>query len=43
VARAAEEVLKDALIHERKRVRQSEIETMLGERQRIGERLTRKA
>jgi SpoVK/Ycf46/Vps4 family AAA+-type ATPase len=43
VARAAEEVLKDALIHQREHVRHAEIETMLRERQRIGERLTRRA
>lgn len=44
VTRSADEVLKDALIHERARIREAEIRAMLEERQRIAERLrTRKA
>jgi len=44
VTRAADEVLKDALIHERGRIREVEIRAMLEERQRIAERLrTKKA
>lgn len=42
VARAAEEVLKDALIHERGRIRETEIRAMLEERKRIAERLRAK-
>lgn len=42
ITRAAEEVLKDALIHERKRVRESDIQTMLEERQRIADKMNRR-
>ena len=40
VARAADEVLKDALIHERSRVREADIRLMLEERQTIAARLS---
>lgn len=44
VTRAADEVLKDALIHDRERVREAEIRAMLEERQKIAKRLrTKKA
>ena len=39
VARAANEVLKDALIHERSLVREADIRTMLKERQTIADKL----
>ncbi len=39
VARAADEVLKDALIHERVRVREADIRVMLKERQTIARKL----
>lgn len=43
VARAADEVLKDALIHGRERVRETEIRAMIDERQAIAQRLRKKA
>ncbi len=43
VTRAADEVLKDALIHDRERIREAEIRAMLEERQKIAERLRKKA
>jgi SpoVK/Ycf46/Vps4 family AAA+-type ATPase len=43
ITRAADEVLKDALIHDRAPVKESEIRTMLEERQKIAHRLGRKA
>ena len=39
VARAADEVLKDAVIHERTLVREADIERMLKERQTIADKL----
>jgi hypothetical protein len=39
VARAANEVLKDALIHERSLVREADIRVMLKERQAIADKL----
>jgi len=39
VVRAADEVLKDALIHERTLVREADIRTMLEERQTIADKL----
>ena len=39
VARAANEVLKDALIHERRLVREADIRVMLKERQTIADKL----
>lgn len=42
VARACDEVLKDSLIHERGKIRESEIRAMLDERQQIAARLRSK-
>ena len=42
VTRAANEVLKDALIHDRARVQTEEIRTMLSERKSVAERLGKK-
>lgn len=42
VARASDEVLKDSLIHERGKIRESEIRVMLDERQQIATRLRSK-
>ena len=42
VTRAANEVLKDALIHDRTRVRTEDIRTMLSERKSVAERLGKK-
>ena len=39
ITRASNEALKDALIHERPRVRETDIRTMLEERKRIAEKL----
>ena len=43
VTRAADEVLKDALIHDRDRILPEELRTTLGERKRLAERLTTQA
>jgi SpoVK/Ycf46/Vps4 family AAA+-type ATPase len=43
VTRAADEVLKDALIHGRERIREAEIRAMIDERQAIAQRLRKKA
>ena len=40
VVRAADEVLKDALIHERSPVREADIRVMLKERQAIADKLS---
>ena len=39
ITRASDEALKDALIHERPRVRESDIQTMLNERKSVAERI----
>lgn len=39
VTRAADEVLKDALIHERSRIRESDVRAMLVERKRISQKM----
>ena len=39
ITRASNEALKDALIHERPRVRETDIRTMLEERKRVAEKL----
>ena len=43
VTRAANEALKDALIHDRDRILPEELQTMLSERKRLAERLTTQA
>ena len=43
VTRAANEALKDALIHDRDRILPEELQTMLAERKRLAERLTTQA
>ena len=43
VVRAADEVLKDALIHERSLVREADIRVMLKERQTIADKLSASA
>ena len=39
ITRASDEALKDALIHERSKVRESDIKTMLKERKSVAERI----
>ena len=39
ITRASDEALKDALIHERPKVRESDIRTMLAERKSVAEKL----